>query len=125
MHLILTGATELVGSGILDAKIKHSSRCQWRCFWALCISKSKVTKEEYVEYTKDEAVAAARAFSSLSCSEDHAFRFVYEGATQELGQFTAAYARTKGETEVADDCAVKNGMSWTLNNKAIRRVAGR
>ncbi|TFA99192.1 hypothetical protein CCMA1212_009048 [Trichoderma ghanense] len=252
MHLILTGATGLVGSGVLDAMIKdpsitkisilsrrpvpmandakdprinviiHKNFEQYDsaileqlkdangCVWALGITQSKVPKDEYVKITKDYALAAARAFSSLSTSEDQPFRFVYvsgEGATQEPGHFTAAFARIKGETEVAlaemsnqlrtmrtysvrlggvdasqhdainkyvpdpdalyrvmgsvlypvirtlmplglaptdiaGDClvkmatgnlddklegpgAVKNGLSWTLSNKAMRRVAVR
>ncbi|KAL6861144.1 hypothetical protein J3F83DRAFT_762965 [Trichoderma novae-zelandiae] len=252
MHLILTGATGLVGSGVLDAMIKDASIAKISilsrrpvpmaddardprikviihndfeqydssvlgqlkdahgCVWALGISQSKVTKDEYIKITKDYALAAARAFSTLSTSEDRPFRFVYvsgEGATQEPGHFTATFARTKGETEVAlaemsnelrtmraysvrlgavdasqhdaikkyipdpgalyramgtflypvirslmplglsptdiaSEClckmamgklddklegpgAVRNGLSWTLNNKAMRRVAGR
>ncbi|KAK1237784.1 hypothetical protein MKX07_003620 [Trichoderma sp. CBMAI-0711] len=252
MHLILTGATGLVGSGALDAMINdtriskisiisrrpvpmaddakdprinviiHKNFGQYYssileqlkdangCVWALGISQSKVTKDEYITITRDYALAAARAFSSLSTSQDQPFRFVYvsgEGATQEPGHFTPMFSRIKGETEAAlaemsnelrtmrvhsvrlggvdasrhdaikkyipdpgalyramgsilypvmrtllplglaptdvagdylvkmamgklDDRlegpgAVKNGLSWTLNNKAMRRVAGR
>ncbi|PTB63999.1 hypothetical protein BBK36DRAFT_1125481 [Trichoderma citrinoviride] len=252
MHLILTGATGLVGSGVLDAMIRDTSIAKISilsrrpvpmaddakdprinviihkdfeqysssllgqlkdangCVWALGISQTKVTKDEYIRITKDYPLAAARAFSSLSDSEDQPFRFVYvsgEGATQEPGYCTATFGRVKGETEVAlaemsnetrsmrtysvrlgavdasqhdaikkyipdpgalyramgsalypvirtvmplglaptdiaGDClckmamgklddklegpgAIKNGLSWTLNNKAMRRVAGR
>ncbi|EGR48021.1 uncharacterized protein TRIREDRAFT_62977 [Trichoderma reesei QM6a] len=252
MHLILTGATGLVGSGALDAMIKdtriakisiisrrpvpmaddardprinviiHKNFEQYdssileqlkdanSCVWALGISQSKVTKDEYITITKNYALAAARAFSSLSTSQGQPFRFVYvsgEGATPEAGHFTPTFARIKGETEVAlaemsnelrtmrvysvrlggvdasrhdaikkyipdpaavyravgsilytvmrtlmplglaptdvaGDCfvrmameklddrlegpgAVKNNLSWILNNKAMRRVAGR
>ncbi|KAJ4864561.1 hypothetical protein T069G_01091 [Trichoderma breve] len=145
MHIILTGATGLVGSGVLDAMIKydritkisilsrkpvpmaddakdprinviiHKDFEQYDasvleklkdahgCVWALGISQSKVSKDEYIKITKDYTLAAARAFSTLSTSEDQPFRFVYvsgEGATQEPGHFTATFARTKGETEV-------------------------
>ncbi|KAL7810387.1 hypothetical protein V8C26DRAFT_437853 [Trichoderma gracile] len=252
MHLIITGATGLAGSGVLDAMIEdagitkisilsrrpvpmaddakdpritviiqsnfeqYSSSVLEQlknangCVWALGTSQSKVSKDEYVKVTKDYALAAARAFSSLSTSQDQPFRFVYvsgEGATQKPGHFTATFARIKGEaevalaetsnelrtmrvysvrlggvdasqhdaiktyipdpgllyrvmgstlypvmrtlmplglapTDIAGDClvkmamgklddrlegpgAVKNGLSWTLNNKAMRRVAGR
>ncbi|UKZ73519.1 hypothetical protein TrVFT333_001166 [Trichoderma virens FT-333] len=252
MHIILTGATGLVGSGVLDAMIKYERitkisvlsrkpvpmaeaakdprinviihkdferydtsvleklKDAHGCVWALGISQSKVSKEDYIKITKDYTLAAARAFSTLPAGEDQPFRFVYvsgEGATQEPGHFTATFARTKGETEVAlaemsnelrtmraysvrlggvdasqhdaikeyipdpgamyramgntlypvlrslmpltlaptditGDClcrmamgelddklegpgAFKTGLSWTLNNKAMRRVAGR
>ncbi|KAL7933784.1 hypothetical protein V8C35DRAFT_50679 [Trichoderma chlorosporum] len=146
MHIILTGATGLVGSGVLDAMIRyepitkisilsrkpvpmaddakdprvnviiHKDFGQYDasvfeklkdaqgCVWALGISQSKVSKDEYVKITKDYTLAAARAFSTLSVGEDQPFRFVYvsgEGATQEPGHCTATFARTKGETEVA------------------------
>ncbi|KAL7962859.1 hypothetical protein V8C34DRAFT_323424 [Trichoderma compactum] len=145
MHIILTGATGLVGSGVLDAMIKykritkisilsrkpvpmaddakdprinviiHKDFDQYNasvleklkdaqgCVWALGISQSKVSKDEYIKITKDYTLAAARAFSMLSTGKDHPFRFVYvsgEGATQEPSRFTTIFARTKGETEV-------------------------
>ncbi|KAL7949859.1 hypothetical protein V8C42DRAFT_308794 [Trichoderma barbatum] len=252
MHIILTGATGLVGSGVLEAMIRnqqltkisilsrkpvpmandskdprinviiHKDFEQYDtsvleqlkdargCVWALGISQSKVTKDEYIKITKDYTIAAARAFSTLSTREDQPFRFVFvsgEGATQEPGHFTAFFGRTKGEaevalaemsnelrtmraysvrlggvdasqhdaikqyipdpgalyrvmggalypvlrsvmpsslapTDIAGDClckmamgelddklegqgAFKAGISWTLNNKAMRRVAGR
>lgn len=146
MHIILTGATGLVGSGVLEAMIKNEQIAKISilsrkpvpladdskdprinviihkdfekydasvlgqlkdahgCVWALGISQSKVSKDEYIKITKDYTLAAARAFSTLSTREDQPFRFVYvsgEGATQEPGHFTATFARTKGETEIA------------------------
>ncbi|OTB03888.1 hypothetical protein M426DRAFT_59612 [Hypoxylon sp. CI-4A] len=145
MHLILTGATGLVGSGVLDAMIKAKdisrisiiSRRSVKmaedikdprvnviihkdfekydsellsqlkgaagCVWALGISQTQVGKEEYVKITKDYTLAAAEAFQTLG-SEQQPFNFVYvsgEGATTEPGRFSAIFARTKGETEVA------------------------
>lgn len=143
MHVILTGATGLVGSGVLDAMLKAqditritlltrrpvqmaTDRADPRVntiihsdfnayppellsqlqdakgvVWALGISQTKVSKEDYVTITKDYAVSAAKAFSTLGNEKDP-FRFVYvsgEGATQEPGRFSAIFARVKGETE--------------------------
>ncbi|KAI2641295.1 putative nucleoside-diphosphate-sugar epimerase [Xylaria nigripes] len=145
MHLILTGATGLVGSGVLDAMIKmkdvtkisilsrrpvpmvdavkdprinviiHKDFAKYDsavidqlqgargCVWALGISQTQVSKEEYVKITKDYALAASQAFQGLA-QENEPFNFVYisgEGATTEPGRFSAIFARTKGETETA------------------------
>ncbi|KJK67403.1 hypothetical protein P875_00117165 [Aspergillus parasiticus SU-1] len=70
------------------------------CIWALGISQTQVSKEEYVKITVDYPLAAAKAFSGLSDS----FNFVYvsgEGATQEPGRFTPYYGRIKGDCESA------------------------
>ncbi|KAE8141548.1 hypothetical protein BDV38DRAFT_189364 [Aspergillus pseudotamarii] len=70
------------------------------CIWALGISQTQVSKDEYVKITMDYPLAAAKAFSGLSDS----FNFVYvsgEGATQEPGMFTPFYGRIKGECEAA------------------------
>lgn len=56
---------------------------------------------QYVKITKDYALAAADAFSTIKPS-DHPFRFIHvsgEGATQTPGRFSAIFARVKGETE--------------------------
>ncbi|KAI1775862.1 putative nucleoside-diphosphate-sugar epimerase [Hypoxylon cercidicola] len=145
MHVILTGATGLVGSGVLDSMIKmkditkisilsrrpvkmaedvkdprinviiHKDFEKYDsellsqlkgasgCVWALGISQTQVSKEEYVKITKDYALAASKAFQTLA-SEQEPFNFVYvsgAGATTEPGRFSAIFARTKGETEVA------------------------
>ncbi|KAI0508866.1 hypothetical protein F5B22DRAFT_378640 [Xylaria bambusicola] len=145
MHLILTGATGLVGSGVLDAMIKmkdvtkisilsrrpvpmaedakdprinviiHNDFAKYDksildqlrgargCVWALGISQTQVSKEDYVKITKDYALAAGEAFSDLA-RENEPFNFVYvsgHGATQEPGRFSAIFARVKGETEIA------------------------
>lgn len=156
MHLVLTGATGLVGSAVLDAmlhtqgitKISILSRRpvpqaeasqdprinviihkdfmrydasvleQLRdasgCVWALGISQTQVTADEYVAITKDYTLAAARAFAEIprgtpddavtttTGKTNAPFRFVYvsgEGATQNPGRFSAIFARVKGETE--------------------------
>ncbi|KAI0967222.1 hypothetical protein F4678DRAFT_446991 [Xylaria arbuscula] len=145
MHLILTGATGLVGSGALDAMIKmkdvtkisilsrrpvpmaddvkdprinviiHKDFNKYDsavldqlkgargCVWALGISQTQVSKEEYVKITKDYALAAGEAFKSLA-QENEPFNFVYvsgRGATTEPSRFSAIYSRVKGETEIA------------------------
>ncbi|KAI1163769.1 putative nucleoside-diphosphate-sugar epimerase [Nemania serpens] len=145
MHLILTGATGLVGSGVLDAMIKmkdvtkisvlsrrpvpmaeaakdprinviiHKDFTKYDsavldqlkgargCVWALGISQTQVSKEEYVKITKDYALAATQAFEVLA-HENEPFNFVYVsggGATTEPGRFSPIYARVKGETEIA------------------------
>lgn len=145
MHLILTGATGLVGSSVLDAMLKakevskisilsrrpikmaedahnpkvnviiHNDFGRYEpavldqlkdaqgCVWALGISQTKVSKEDYVKITKDYTLVAAESFASLpSSSTERPFRFVYvsgEGATQTPGRFSAIFARVKGETE--------------------------
>ncbi|CAM1510856.1 Fc.00g083690.m01.CDS01 [Cosmosporella sp. VM-42] len=143
MHVILTGATGLVGSGVLDAMLKakditrisilsrkpvkmaedakdprvnvilHKDFEKYDsellkqlegargCVWALGISQTKVSKEEYVKITKDYTIEAAKAFAQLG-KKDEPFRFIYvsgEGATQNPGRFSAIFAKTKGETE--------------------------
>ncbi|KAI1109106.1 putative nucleoside-diphosphate-sugar epimerase [Nemania sp. NC0429] len=145
MHLILTGATGLVGSGVLDAMIKtkditkisilsrrpvpmaddakdprinviiHKDFTKYDsavldqlkgargCVWALGISQTQVSKEEYVKITKDYALAATEAFGALA-HENEPFNFVYVsggGATTKPGRFSPLYARVKGETEIA------------------------
>ncbi|KAI1172017.1 putative nucleoside-diphosphate-sugar epimerase [Nemania sp. FL0916] len=145
MHLILTGATGLVGSGVLDAMIKmkdvskisilsrrpvpmaedvkdprinvilHKDFAKYDsavldqlkdargCVWALGISQTQVSKEDYVKITKDYAIAASEAFQSLA-RENEPFNFVYvsgHGATTEPGRFSPIFARVKGETELA------------------------
>ncbi|KAI1738642.1 putative nucleoside-diphosphate-sugar epimerase [Xylaria scruposa] len=145
MHLILTGATGLVGSGVLDAMIKtkdvtkisilsrrpvpmaedakdprinviiHKDFAKYDsavleqlkgaqgCVWALGISQTQVSKEDYVKITKDYALAASQAFQGLA-NENKPFNFVYvsgRGATTEPGRFTPIFGRVKGETEIA------------------------
>ncbi|KAI1801802.1 putative nucleoside-diphosphate-sugar epimerase [Daldinia bambusicola] len=145
MHLILTGATGLVGSGVLDAMIKmkevskisilsrrpvkmaedakdprinvilHKDFEKYDpellsqlkgasgCVWALGISQTQVSPEEYVKITKDYTLAASKAFLALS-SEEKPFNFVYVsglGATLQPGRFSPIFARVKGETELA------------------------
>lgn len=68
--------------------------------WALGISQSQVSAENYVTITKDYPLAAARAFGS----NGRPFNFVYvsgEGATTTPGRFSPIFARVKGETEQA------------------------
>ncbi|KAI1340236.1 putative nucleoside-diphosphate-sugar epimerase [Xylariaceae sp. FL0016] len=145
MHLILTGATGMVGSGVLDAMIKmkdvtkisilsrrvpkmiegnkdprinvivHNDFNKYEpsvlaqlqgaqgCVWALGISQTQVSKEEYVKITKDYALEASKAFQSLP-PPNEPFHFVYVsgmGATTNPGAFSAIFARVKGETELA------------------------
>jgi nucleoside-diphosphate-sugar epimerase len=144
MHLILTGATGVVGSGVLahilslpagqvtrlsilsrrpvamaeaankpNVKVIHHDNFSSYSpdllqelkgadgvVWALGISQNEVNKEDYIKITKDYALEAAIAFSSLSDN----FKFVYvsgEGATVKPGMFTPLYGRVKGETEAA------------------------
>ncbi len=59
---------------------------------------------EYVEITKDFALAAAEAFQHFSSDPTEPFNFVYvsgEGATFRPGPFTPIFGRVKGETELA------------------------
>ena len=68
--------------------------------WALGISQSQVSAEDYVAITKDYPLAAAQAFGS----NGRPFNFVYvsgEGATTTPGRFSPIFARVKGETEQA------------------------
>ncbi|GFF87349.1 hypothetical protein IFM53868_05118 [Aspergillus udagawae] len=68
------------------------------CIWALGISQSQVSKEEYVKITLDYPLAAAEAFSTLPDS----FNFVYvsgEGATQSPSLLTPLFGSVKGECE--------------------------
>ncbi|KAL8775544.1 MAG: hypothetical protein Q9209_000040 [Squamulea sp. 1 TL-2023] len=70
------------------------------CIWALGISTSQVKPDEYRKITYDYALAAAKAFASLSST----FNFVYisgEGATHSPGRFTPLFARVKGDAETS------------------------
>ncbi|UKZ84314.1 uncharacterized protein TrAFT101_000227 [Trichoderma asperellum] len=145
MHLILTGATGLIGSSVLDAMLKTAevtkisilsrrpvamaenakdprvnviihkdflnydsevlSKLQGAsgAVWALGVSQTKVSKEEFIKITKDYTIAGAEAFSKLAPNDDP-FRFVFvsgQGSTQTPGRFSNLYGRTKGETEIA------------------------
>ncbi|KIJ49850.1 hypothetical protein M422DRAFT_204432 [Sphaerobolus stellatus SS14] len=67
------------------------------CIWALGISQTAVSKEEYVKITYDYPVAAAKAFSSLASS----FNFVFvsgEGADQ-TERSSQIFGRVKGKAE--------------------------
>ncbi|CAM1508289.1 Fc.00g051370.m01.CDS01 [Cosmosporella sp. VM-42] len=144
MHLILTGATGLIGSGVLDAMLKmkditkisilsrrpvsmaeqakdprvnviiHTDFSHYGvdvlsqlqgasgAVWALGISQTKVSKDEYVKITKDYALAGAEAFSDLAPGHEP-FRFIFvsgQGSTQNPGRFASRFSRVKGETEV-------------------------
>ncbi|KAF5008160.1 hypothetical protein FDECE_5554 [Fusarium decemcellulare] len=143
MHLILTGATGLIGSGVLDAMLKmkgitkisilsrrpvvmaeqtndprvnviiHTDFLRYGpdvlsqlqgatgAVWALGVSQTKVSKEEYVTITKDYALAGAKAFSNLAPNQEP-FRFIFvsgQGSSQNPGRFASIYSRVKGETE--------------------------
>ncbi|KAH6884906.1 hypothetical protein B0T10DRAFT_531068 [Thelonectria olida] len=145
MHLILTGATGLIGSGVLDAMLKmkditkisilsrrpvsmaqqvndprvnviiHTDFLHYGpdvlsqlrgargAVWALGVSQTKVSKDEYVKITKDYALAGAKAFSDLA-PNDEPFRFIYvsgQGSKQDPGRFASRYSRVKGETETS------------------------
>ncbi|OCT46505.1 nucleoside-diphosphate-sugar epimerase [Cladophialophora carrionii] len=90
------------------------------CIWALGVSQNDVSKDEYVTITRDYAVEAAKAFSTLraataaaaaaadageaSETASETFKFVYvsgEGATLHPRPWTPIYGRVKGETERA------------------------
>ncbi|OOQ91600.1 nucleoside-diphosphate-sugar epimerase [Penicillium brasilianum] len=145
MHIILTGATGLVGSAALvalrarpdvskisiisrrpvpmlegnkddriqvilhdfkgyDSALKERLRGAQGCVWALGISQTAVSKEEYIHITKTMTLEAAQAFEQLKSDESDNFKFVFvsgEGATSEPGRFTALFGRVKGETETA------------------------
>ncbi|SPQ23959.1 023d9a39-8c5c-4d84-8c8b-1309eb1baa0f [Thermothielavioides terrestris] len=145
MHLIVTGATGLVGSAVLDAMIRnkgvtkisvltrrpvkfqddrinviiHKDFASYdrdllkkldgaqACVWALGISQTQVSKEEYVRITKTFPLAAAEAFRSLPAKtgeKTEPFHFVYvsgEGATFTPGRLTPFFGRIKGEAELA------------------------
>ncbi|KAL2173957.1 uncharacterized protein P884DRAFT_210237 [Thermothelomyces heterothallicus CBS 202.75] len=144
MHLILTGATGLVGTAALDAMIKckdvtkisvvsrrpvkftddrinviiHKDFASYdkdlldklqgaqACVWALGISQTQVSKEDYITITKTYPLAAAKAFQSLASRAENSqpFHFVYvsgNGATFTPGPLTPFFGRIKGETELA------------------------
>ena len=80
------------------------------CIWSLGVSQNDVSKDEYVTITRDYAVEAAKAFSSLREStsntntDDNKFKFIYvsgDGATLHPRWWTPIFGRVKGETEKA------------------------
>ena len=150
MHIVLTGATGVVGSSVLNHIINHgagvtrltilsrnpkiplletqtpptqlkvdvvthkdfltypsallsSLSTADALIWALGISQSQVSTEEYISITRDFAVAAAKAFgANPSKPEGQLLKFVFvsgEGATTTPGRFTPLFGRVKGETE--------------------------
>ncbi|KAH6857005.1 hypothetical protein B0I37DRAFT_368988 [Chaetomium sp. MPI-CAGE-AT-0009] len=144
MHLILTGATGLVGTAVLDAMIKtkditkisvlsrrpvkftddrinviiHKDFASYDhdllerlkdargCVWALGISQTQVSKEDYITITKTYPLAAAEAFQTLpsKTGSKDPFHFVYvsgDGATFTPGRLTPIFGRVKGEAELA------------------------
>ncbi|KAL3424116.1 Protein fmp52, mitochondrial [Phlyctema vagabunda] len=160
MHLILTGATGLIGSAVLQhmlvnpsvtrisilsrrtvpqaqtpeaAKsgkvqvILHSDfntypsetleklRGAKGVVWALGISQTAVSPEEYEKITYDYTVAAANAFATLPSAPSSTlpepaspsptpFNFIYvsgEGATLHSSMFTPRFAIVKGRAEAA------------------------
>ncbi|KAH7101199.1 hypothetical protein BKA62DRAFT_749897 [Auriculariales sp. MPI-PUGE-AT-0066] len=67
--------------------------------WALGISQTKVSREDYIVITHDYAMAAAKAFATL-CEKP--FKFIYvsgEGADQN-GQGYTFFSNIKGRTDV-------------------------
>ena len=154
MHLILTGATGVVGSAVLNHIITHGTTSHITkltilsrnpsipllntqkpppslqidviphsdfltyptsllsslsdaegLIWALGISQSQVSADEYITITRDYTLAAAKAFGSNPAREaGKPFKFVFvsgEGATTTPGRFSPIFARVKGETEKA------------------------
>ncbi|KAK4172562.1 hypothetical protein QBC36DRAFT_222416 [Triangularia setosa] len=146
MHLILTGATGMVGTTVLDAMLKstdiakisilsrrpvqlaenskdprvnviiHKDFASYSpevlsniqdadgCVWALGISQTQVTKEDYITITKTYPLAFASAFQPNLQATSKPFNFVYvsgQGSTFQPGLFTPIFGKTKGETELA------------------------
>ncbi|KAJ4417534.1 hypothetical protein N0V82_006093 [Gnomoniopsis sp. IMI 355080] len=129
MHLILTGATGLCGSAVLDAMIKRNDITKisiisrrpvkmaedsqdprinvilhkdFEQYDSELLSKLEGATGEYVKITKDYALRAAEAFQTLG-SDAHPFNFVYvsgNGTTHTPGRFTPIFGRVKGETEL-------------------------
>ncbi|KAK2811449.1 hypothetical protein FQN50_002072 [Emmonsiellopsis sp. PD_5] len=125
MHLILTGATGLVGSGVLNqmlqlipgeiSKLTILSRRpvpmaegaegvtviehkDFETYPPELLKQLQGAEGDYVKITKDYPLAAAKAFSGLSDS----FKFVYisgAGVTTKPGPFTQFFSQIKGETE--------------------------
>ncbi|EAQ88465.1 hypothetical protein CHGG_05084 [Chaetomium globosum CBS 148.51] len=116
MHLILTGATGLVGTAVLDAMIRTKD-----------ITKISVLSRRPVKFTDDRInviihqdfasydhalleklkdAKAAEAFQSLpsKAGTKEPFHFVYvsgDGATFTPGRLTPIFGRVKGEAELA------------------------
>lgn len=70
-------------------------------FLPCAVFSALTVKRQYVKITRDYALAAADAFSTLKPSNPP-FRFIHvsgEGATQAPGRFSPIFARVKGETE--------------------------
>ncbi|EON95839.1 putative nucleoside-diphosphate-sugar epimerase protein [Phaeoacremonium minimum UCRPA7] len=130
MHLILTGATGMIGSSALDAMIgmkeitkisilsrgpvkmaedakdprinviTHKDFAQYD---SEVLTQLKGASGDYVKITRDWPAEAAKAFQALT-PENEPFNFVYVsgvGATTEPGLFSAFWARIKGEAELA------------------------
>ncbi|KAF2440934.1 hypothetical protein P171DRAFT_523948 [Karstenula rhodostoma CBS 690.94] len=128
VHLILTGATGLVGSGVLqqmlandavsrisilsrrpvkmaeghEAKAKVIIHKDFKAYDQELLDELKDAQGcvQYVEITHEYPLAAANAFAKLH--PDSPFTFVLvsgEGATQNPGMFTAMFGRVKGQVE--------------------------
>lgn len=106
-----------------DSEVLAKLRGADACIWALGVSQNDVDAAAYVTITKDYALAAAKAFSTLrdtsttsitssaespeaskSAAAAQKFKFIYisgEGATQTPKWYTPLFGRVKGETEQA------------------------
>jgi hypothetical protein len=74
---------------------------------------------QYIKITKDYALAAANAFSTLKPSHPP-FRFIHvsgEGATQDPGMFSQLFAKVKGETEtLLGDISAKHPGTFQVDS---------
>jgi len=91
-----------------DSELLAKLRGADACIWALGVSQNDVDADAYVTITKDYALAAAKAFSTLrdgeagKSADAQKFKFIYisgEGATQRPKWYTPVFGRVKGETE--------------------------
>ncbi|WVW86991.1 hypothetical protein I302_109047 [Kwoniella bestiolae CBS 10118] len=85
------------------------------CIWALGITQTQVSKDEYIKITHDYTIQAAQAFSTLGTTS-RPFKFIFmsgEGARQDEKGY-ALFSKIKGRTE-KELYAMKNGSFDVVN----------
>lgn len=88
-------------NGLLDKLKSVDDKEKVGVIWALGVSQTLVTAEQYTEITRDYPLAAAKVFSTGLDAKQVNFVYVSgEGANRRPGFATPLYGRVKGETEM-------------------------
>lgn len=98
--ILIPSAEDPRGFESLSSDVVSQLKGNSAVIWALGISQTQVSKDEYVKITYEYTTEAARAFAPLG-TPDKPFRFVFisgQGATQDESAYTL-FGKVKGRTE--------------------------